>query len=51
MSKESNQSRMDQYGVISPSLPKPSVRKPKTTSPKAGRDPVQPHNRGPQAQS
>lgn len=52
MSEASNQSRQDQYGVIEPSLKQPRAYNKGTgkgaLSTGAGKDPVQPNNRGPQ---
>ena len=48
MSHESNQSRQDQYSPIKMSVGKLRKERAPLTSPKAGRDPIQPNNRGPQ---
>ena len=48
MSKEANQSRQDQYAPIKADVGKIRKERAPTTSPKAGRDPVQPNNRGQQ---
>ncbi len=46
MSDSSNQSRQEQYGVIEPSMKQPRSYKVGKLSDGAGKDPVQPNNRG-----
>ena len=49
MSNSNNQSRMDQYGVIEPTMAKPrSYQVGSKLSSGAGKDPVQPNKRGDQ---